>query len=117
MITSVHTMLYSTNADATRAFFRDVFEFPNVDADPSSNWLIFQTGPSELGVHPGEGGTHAISFMSSDIEADVNRLTAQGVEFAGGIEDHGYGFVAMMRVPGVGEVQIYQPKHETAYNL
>ena len=50
MITAVHTIVYTSDPDATRAFFRDVLEFPSIDS--GGGWLIFRTGPSELGVHP-----------------------------------------------------------------
>jgi catechol 2,3-dioxygenase-like lactoylglutathione lyase family enzyme len=53
MILACHALIYSDDADATRAFFRDVMGFPCVDAGTGDhNWLIFGTGPSELGVHP-----------------------------------------------------------------
>ena len=50
MITGVHTLVYADDAEAARAFFRDVLGWPYVDAH--GGWLIFRTGPSELGVHP-----------------------------------------------------------------
>ena len=60
MILACHTLVYSDDADATREFFRDVLGFPGIDAGTGDiNWLIFQTGPSELGVHPTSGGTRA----------------------------------------------------------
>ena len=76
MILACHTLVYSDDADATRAFFRDVLGFANVDAGTGDdNWLIFRTGPSELGVHPtsGEGFSaprhHAISFIVDDLDS------------------------------------------------
>ena len=56
MITALHTLIYSDDAAATRAFLRDVVGLAHVD--DGEGWLIFRTGPSELGVHPtsGEGG-------------------------------------------------------------
>ena len=57
MILACHAPVYSDDADAARAFFRDVLGFPSWTPATVTNWLIFQTGPSELGVHPtaGEG--------------------------------------------------------------
>jgi catechol 2,3-dioxygenase-like lactoylglutathione lyase family enzyme len=125
MITSVHTLIYSDDADATRAFFRDVLGFPNVDA--GGGWLIFGTGPSELGVHPTRSEwdgkvyespkQHTVSLMCDDIAATVAALKAKGAKFASEPTDHGYGLVAMVVVPGAGEMQIYQPKHPLAYEL
>ena len=124
MILACHTLIYSDDADATRAFFRDVLGFPSVDAGPdeSGTWLIFRTGPSELGVHPtsGQGYSqprqHAISFIVDDLEATMAELRGKGAEFSSGPDDHGYGIVAMLQVPGADDVQLYQPRHPTAYD-
>ncbi len=129
MILACHTLIYSDDADATRAFFRDVLGFPCIDAGPDDaadageGWLIFQTGPSELGVHPtdGEGYSsprhHAISFIVDDLESTMAELREKGAEFSSGPDDHGYGIVAMVKVPAADDVQLYQPRHETAYAL
>ena len=126
MILACHTLVYSDDADATRAFFRDVLEMPSVDAGTGdTNWLIFRTGPSELGVHPTggpDGGAtsprhHAISFIVDDLDSTMAELRAKGAEFSSGPDDHGYGIVAMVKVPGADDVQIYQPRHDTAYAL
>ena len=126
MILACHTLIYSDDADATRAFFRDVLDFPSVDAGTGDdNWLIFRTGPSELGVHPTgplhDGSTtsphHAVSFIVDDIESTMDVLRARGAVFSSGPDDHGYGVVAMVEVPGAGDVQLYQPRHQTAHGL
>ena len=124
VILACHTLIYSDDADATRAFFRDVLGFANIDAGTGDhNWLIFQTGPSELGVHPtaGEGYSsprhHAISFIVDDLESTMTELRGRGAEFSSGPDDHGYGIVAMVTVPGADDVQLYQPRHQTAYAL
>ncbi len=123
MILACHTLVYSDDADATRAWFRDVLGFPHVDS--GDGWLIFGTGPSELGVHPTgsmhDGSTsprhHAISFIVDDLDATMSDLRAKGARFTSGPEDHGYGLVAMVKVPGADDVQLYQPRHATAYEL
>jgi catechol 2,3-dioxygenase-like lactoylglutathione lyase family enzyme len=121
VILACHTLVYSDDADATRAWFRDVLGFPFVDS--GDNWLIFATGPSELGVHPtsGQGYSaprhHAISFVVDDLDATMAELRGGGAEFTSGPDDHGYGLVAMVRVPGADDVQLYQPRHPTAYDL
>lgn len=133
MILACHTLIYSDDADATRAFFRDVLGFPFVDAgtgdadDIDSGWLIFKTGPSELGVHPTssehEGQTyssarhHAISFIVDDLDSTMAELSDKGATFSSGPDDHGYGIIAMVQVPGADDVQLYQPRHHTAYSL
>lgn len=74
MITAIHLLAYAPDADAARTFFRDVLQWPFVDAH--DGWLIFKTGPSELGVHPaGEGvPRHEISLMCDDVERTVADL-------------------------------------------
>jgi len=56
MITAVHTLIYSDDPEATRAFLRDVLGWPFVEHPESERgWLIFKTGPSEMGVPPTSG--------------------------------------------------------------
>ena len=128
MITSVHALLYSDDPDATRRFLNDVLGWPSVlHAESGDGWLIFRSGPSELGVHPTRSvweGTeyvhprhHQISLMCDDLETTRAELEAKGATFAGGIEDHGYGLVSMLEVPGIDPIQVYQPSHPTAYDL
>ena len=124
MILACHTLIYSDDAGATRAFLRDVLGFPFVDAGTGDEgWLIFGTGPSELGVHPTTGAEytsprhHAISFVVDDLESTMAELRSKGAEFTSGPDDHGYGLVAMVQVPGADDVQLYQPRHQTAYAL
>jgi catechol 2,3-dioxygenase-like lactoylglutathione lyase family enzyme len=117
MITGIHTLVHAHEADAARAFFRDVVGWPHVDAH--DGWLIFGTGPSELGVHPIDGGTehHEISLVCDDLERTIEELTANGAEFAGSIENRGFGRTIGLRVPGAGQMLVYQPRHPTAFGL
>jgi catechol 2,3-dioxygenase-like lactoylglutathione lyase family enzyme len=117
MITGLHTLVHAHDADAARAFFRDVLGWPHVDAHDGS--LIFGTGPSELGVHPTGGGTehHEISLVCDDLERTIEELTARGAEFDGGIENRGFGRTIGLRVPGAGQMLVYQPRHPTAFDL
>ncbi len=117
MITGVHALVHAHDAEAARAFFRDVLGWPHVDAH--GGWLIFGTGPSELGVHPSDGGDehHEISLVCDDIEQTVEELTARGAEFAGAIENRGFGRTIALRVPGGGDMLLYQPRHPTAFDL
>jgi len=125
MITAVHTLVYADDAEAARAFFREVLGWPSADA--GDGWLIFKTGPSELGVHPAAGGAggespstgqhHEISLMCDDIEATVAELTAKGAEFTGGVTDRGFGLTIMLTIPGAGGMLLYQPRHPPAHDL
>jgi catechol 2,3-dioxygenase-like lactoylglutathione lyase family enzyme len=116
MIQGVHTMFYSSDAAALRAFIRDKLGFSFTDV--GDGWLIFDLPEADMGVHPTDGpdgaanGTHDISFYCDDIESTVKELKAKGVEFTQPVEDHGYGFVTMFRMPGDLVVQLYQPKYQ-----
>ena len=120
MITAVHTLVYAHDPDAARAFFRDVLELPG--ADTGGGWLIFKTGPSELGVHPRsweyEGTTGStdqqfdVSLMCDDLDATMERLAARGARFAGGVSDQGWGLTVRLVVPGFGEMTLYQPTYD-----
>jgi predicted enzyme related to lactoylglutathione lyase len=117
MITAVHTLVYADDAEAARAFFRDVLGWPHVDA--GGGWLIFRAGPSELGVHPtGDiSQHHEITLMCDDIEQTVTELEAKGVKFTREIRDEGFGRATTFEVPGAGDMLLYQPRHETAHDL
>lgn len=125
MINALHTLVYADDADAARAFFRDVLGWPYVDAH--DGWLIFRTGPSELGVHPAAGEVggapwstaqhHEIALMCDDLDRTVAELAAKGAAFAGEVTEAGFGRSIMLRVPGAGEMMLYQPRHQVAYDL
>jgi predicted enzyme related to lactoylglutathione lyase len=117
VITGVHTLVHADDAEQARTFFRDVIGWPSVDAH--EGWLIFGTGPSELGVHPTDGGAphHEISLVCDDIEATVAELTAKGAHFDGGIENRGFGRTIALEIPGAGRMLLYQPRHPTAFDL
>lgn len=110
MIAATHTLLFSDDAAATRAFLRDILGWDSVDA--GDGWLIFALPPSELGVHPGEP-RHELFLMCHDVEQTKAELEAKGVEFTGRVEDQGFGLVTRFKVPGAGELQLYQPKHDS----
>lgn len=124
MINGFHTIIYSDDEAATRAFFSDVLGWPSIDA--GGGWLIFKTQPAELGVHPTTGpsgevyGTtpsHQSSLMCDDIEATVAELREQGVEVADDIIDEGFGLTTMITVPGAGQMMLYEARHDLAHAL
>src|SRR3954467_14408944 len=116
MITGAHTIIYSRDADADRAFFADVLEHPHVDA--GGGWLIFKLPPAELAVHPSGGSTgHELYFMCDDLEATMGDLQAKGVEFTQDISEERWGRLTRFRLPGGGEVGIYEACHRLAIDL
>ena len=128
MIKAVHLLIYSDDPSATRSFLRDLLEWPSVeDPDSEPGWLIFKTGPSEMGVHPTsdtyEGRTysypkhHSISLMCDDVEATRAELEEKGAEFSGDVEDMGFGLATTMKLPGAGDILLYQPRHPEAHSL
>jgi predicted enzyme related to lactoylglutathione lyase len=123
MLIALHALIYSDDPPATRAFLRDVLGWPFVEESDLPGWLIFKTGASELGVHPTSAPGfssqrhHEISLVCDDIEATMADLTAKGAEFSTGVEDRGFGLTAMLKIPAADDVMVYEPKHETAYDL
>lgn len=128
MITSIHTLIYSDDPPATRAFLRDVLGWPSVEHSESEpGWLIFRTGPSELGVHPTSGTWegesfahtvhHEISLMCDDVADTRTELEAKGATFEGGISDEGFGLMTLMNLPGAARIMLYEPHHPTAFDL
>jgi predicted enzyme related to lactoylglutathione lyase len=113
MIRGVHTMFYSSEPEALRAFIRDKLRFSFTDV--GQGWLIFDLPEADMGCHPADEGaptgTHDISFYCDDIEKTVAELKARGVEFTEGIADHGYGLVTHFKMPGNFQVQLYQPRY------
>lgn len=113
MIRGVHTMFYTSEPEALRAFLRDKLGFPSTDV--GDGWLIFDMPEADMGCHPADAhngapsGTHDISFYCDDVEKTAAELKSRGVEFTGPIENHGYGLVTRFKVPGGFSVQLYQP--------
>ena len=116
MITGVHALIFTTDAERDRAFFRDVLEFPFVDA--GDGWLIFGLPPAELAAHPAEqGGVHELYLMCDDIHTTVAELQDKGVEIAQPVTDEGFGLVTAIRLPGGGDLGLYEPRHPTPLSL
>lgn len=112
MIIGLHAIVYSRDAEADRAFFRDVLGFPAVDA--GRGWLIFAGPPSEVAIHPDDaGGKHELYLMCDDVKAEVERLNGRGVA-CGAISDEGWGLLTSIKLPGGAGLGLYQPRHPTA---
>jgi predicted enzyme related to lactoylglutathione lyase len=114
-ISGVHALIFTHDADAVRAFLRDVLGFPSVDA--GGGWLIFGLPPAELGVHPDPDEApahHELYLMCDDLDASIEELKARGAEFPKPTSDEGFGRVAWMKIPGGSELALYQPRHPVA---
>jgi predicted enzyme related to lactoylglutathione lyase len=117
-IIGTHALLYTSEPDAVRALFRDVFGWKHVDA--GHGWLIFALPPAELGIHPAEGPTfeggvrHQLSFMCDDIHETIADLRSKGIEVRGEPQDEGYGITTSVVLPGGLDVVLYEPRHDTA---
>jgi catechol 2,3-dioxygenase-like lactoylglutathione lyase family enzyme len=108
MIYGAHLILFSSDADADRAFLADVLGFEHVDA--GGGWLIFGLPPAEIAMHPADGPGAELYFMCDDLTAEMRRLEGHGVQCST-VDDTGWGLVTKIQLPGGGEVGLYQPRH------
>jgi catechol 2,3-dioxygenase-like lactoylglutathione lyase family enzyme len=114
VITGLHAIVFSPEAEKVRAFFRDVLGLTSVDA--GGGWLIFAMPPAELAVHPADGaGRHELYLMCDDIHATLAELRGKGVQVAGDVADLGWGLLAAIRVPDGSELPIYEPRHRSPH--
>jgi len=112
MISGAHVIVYTKDADAYRAFFRDVLRFPSVDA--GHGWLIFALPPAEAAFHPAdENGRNELYLMCDDLKAEMAELKKKGA-VCSELQEARWGSITKIRLPGGGEVGLYQPKHPTA---
>lgn len=109
MIFGAHVVVYSKDAAADRAFFRDVLGCSSVDA--GHGWLIFALPPAELAVHPVEENVgHELFLMCDDLNAQIGDLREKNVQCSD-VEVARWGSVTRIRLPGGGEVGLYEPTH------
>ena len=109
-LTGAHSIIYSTNPEADRAFLRDVLALPNVDV--VQGWLIFGLPPSEVAVHPSDkNNLHELYFMCDDINAFVAEMKTRGIT-CDAVQDQGWGLLTQVTLPGGGKIGVYQPRHE-----
>jgi hypothetical protein len=109
VIIGAHVVVYSRDAEADRAFLRDVLELPGIDA--GEGWLIFALPPAEVAIHPAEkGGTHELYLMVDDVDAFVRALRRRRVRCSP-VRDQGWGRLTLVTLPGGGKLGVYQPRH------
>jgi catechol 2,3-dioxygenase-like lactoylglutathione lyase family enzyme len=112
VISGVHAVIFTKDAEGLRAFLRDVLGFPSVDA--GGGWLIFALPPAELAAHPTDAEDHQkLYLMCDDVAATVDELMGKGVEFTEPISDEGFGLMTAIKLPGGGELGLYEPRHPT----
>jgi catechol 2,3-dioxygenase-like lactoylglutathione lyase family enzyme len=115
MISGAHVIVYSKDAEADRAFFRDILGFGSVDA--GHGWLIFALPPAEVAFHPDEeNDRHELYFMCDDLKAEMSALKKKGVACSD-VHNERWGSITKIRLPGGGQIGLYQPKHPTALAL
>jgi catechol 2,3-dioxygenase-like lactoylglutathione lyase family enzyme len=125
MIFGTHVLIYTTDPEADRAFFRDVLDFRSVDI--GHGWIIFKLPPSELALHPGDGQfaqRHAghmmpgalVYLMCDDLQATMAALAKKNVVCTE-VETENWGIRTTLKMPSGGEIGLYQPKHPTALDL
>jgi len=121
MFTGAHLLLNSSNAEADRAFLRDVLEFPFVDA--GHGWLIFKLPVAEAAVHPTDGVSAGHGMLSTqlylmcdDLQATIQALAAKNVVCTK-VDTERWGIKTSIRLPSGGEIGLYQPAHPTALGL
>jgi hypothetical protein len=109
MIIGAHSIIYSKNPEADRAFLRDVLKFPAVDV--GAGWLIFGLPPSEVAVHPGEkNNVHEFYLMCDDIEQFIAEMKKNDIA-CGPTHSMGWGVLTEVTLPGGGKIGVYQPRH------
>lgn len=112
MITGAHVIIYSQDPDADREFFRDILNFPAVDA--GHGWLIFALPPAEAAFHPSEkNDLHELYFMCDDLKSTIESLQGKKVK-CGAVTEERWGSLTTISLPGGGKIGLYQPKHPTA---
>jgi predicted enzyme related to lactoylglutathione lyase len=114
LISGVHMLIYSHDADADRAFFRDVLGLDSVDS--GGGWLIFALPPAELAIHPTEDeDDHELYLLCDDIEATAKELERRKVPITRPLDEERWGRVTRITLPGGGRIGLYQPKHSLAH--
>jgi catechol 2,3-dioxygenase-like lactoylglutathione lyase family enzyme len=112
MIFGAHTIVFSQDAEADRAFFRDVLSLESVDS--GGGWLLFAMPPSEIAFHPTDGdNVNELYLLCDDVAHEMQRLEAKGVTFTE-VQEERWGSVTRFTLPGGTQIGLYQPKHTVA---
>jgi catechol 2,3-dioxygenase-like lactoylglutathione lyase family enzyme len=112
VIFGAHVIVYTKDAEADRAFLRDALGFEGVDA--GDGWLIFALPPAEIAVHPSDTeGRHELYVICDDVDATVRELHGRGVDLAREVWSQRWGRLTAIRLPGGGEIGLYEPRHST----
>jgi catechol 2,3-dioxygenase-like lactoylglutathione lyase family enzyme len=115
LINGAHIVIYSKEAEADRAFFRDVLKLSSVDA--GHGWSIFAMPPSEAAFHDSDNNDkHELYFMCDDIAATLKELKSKDVKVSDMSEER-WGKLATFTLPGGGKIGIYEPKHASPLKL
>lgn len=115
MINGAHIVIYSTDAKADRAFFKDVLKYRNVDA--GGGWLIFKLPPAEVAVHPDKANdAHELYLMCDDLKSTMADLKKRRVACEKPM-DLPWGKLTYFKLPGGGRLGLYEPKHPLAHSL
>jgi catechol 2,3-dioxygenase-like lactoylglutathione lyase family enzyme len=110
VITGVHAIVFTRDAEAARSFLRDTLELDAVDA--GGGWLIFALPPAELAAHPtDEHPHHELYLMCDDVHRTVRELKARGAQFTKGITEERWGLTTALELPGGGQLGLYEPRH------
>jgi predicted enzyme related to lactoylglutathione lyase len=109
MLSGLHAIVFTPEAEKVRAFLRDVLELDSVDA--GGGWPIFAMPPAELAVHPAETTSQGLYLMCEDIQQALAELRAKGVGVSAEITDEGWGLLAAIEMPDGSALPIYQPRH------
>ncbi|MDP9267627.1 MAG: extradiol dioxygenase [Acidobacteriota bacterium] len=116
MITGIHALIYTKQAEQVREFFKKTLKFPTVDA--GHGWLLFALPPAEMGIHPTDkDGSYDLYLMCDNIEKTVMELAKHGARFPRGITTAGWGKVTAIELPGGLEMGLYEARHPTAIGL
>jgi hypothetical protein len=110
MINGAHVILYSKDAEADKAFIKNVLKLPFIDVH--RGWLIFKLPPAEIAVHPSEeNDMHELNLMTDDLDIEMSSLGKAGVA-CDAVSQQGWGRSTRIRLPGGGTLGLYEPRHQ-----
>ena len=115
MISGAHVVIYTKDAEADRAFLRDILGFSSVDA--GHGWLIFSLPPAEAAFHPSASNDkHELYFLCDDLKAEMGELASKGVQCSD-VQEEQWGLITTIPLPGGGTIGLYEPKHPIATRI